>query len=221
MVDPSGHIPLLLITAGIGGVAGATGSIVGQLATTGEVNWNDVGIALGVGVVAGALLPFTATTYLGAAATGAAANLGQYTLSQMVNDRPFNRTDAVINTIIGAIAGVIAGPVARYSTLAPRYNPNARTMTELFRQPLKNDPNTLFSPLWKRNTFQQLVDKEINRATVAWLNWGRSLGSSIYSNLPWPDWLRKYFDTVYCRTREQRDPLSLPWPLGKFSDDNP
>jgi hypothetical protein len=73
----------------------------------------DVWIATGVGAVAGALAPYTAVTYLGAMATGAAANFAQYGLTEAAHDRSLDINGAGAAALTGAVGGFVGGPVSR------------------------------------------------------------------------------------------------------------
>ncbi len=73
-VDPEGNIPLPLITAGIGAIAGGVGDLAGQEINNfrqgkslKNVDFKEVVVATGVGAAAGAAAPFVAVTWTGAA----------------------------------------------------------------------------------------------------------------------------------------------------------
>ncbi|MDC4167113.1 RHS repeat-associated core domain-containing protein, partial [Acinetobacter baumannii] len=74
--DSSGEIPLPIVTGAIGGVMGGGVSIFTQIYKNKglTVNWREVGVATTVGAIAGAVSPWTATTTIGAIATGSTAN---------------------------------------------------------------------------------------------------------------------------------------------------
>jgi RHS repeat-associated protein len=120
--DPSGHFAFLvpLVTGAIGGVAGGAGSLIGQVASGqgtlserwANVNWRNVGIAAGVGAVAGAVAPFVATSAIGAVALSATANVVQYSLTQWANNRSVTNRGVAVSALTGGVAGWIAGPVS-------------------------------------------------------------------------------------------------------------
>ncbi|WP_017327113.1 RHS repeat domain-containing protein [Synechococcus sp. PCC 7336] len=84
--DPTGEfVPLFVVTGGIGLLAGAAGSVAGQLISTGSIDIGDVVIAAGVGAAAGALAPVVATSALGAVLLGTGANVSQVTLTEFSN----------------------------------------------------------------------------------------------------------------------------------------
>jgi RHS repeat-associated protein len=117
--DPDGHFAFLipLVTGLIGGVAGGAGSLIAQMAqgegTLSErwedVDWGNVGIATGVGFVAGALAPLIVTP-LGAIALGADATVSQYALTQWSNDETITAEGTAINLAAGGLSGLVVGP---------------------------------------------------------------------------------------------------------------
>jgi len=116
-VDPDGHIAFvaLLVPGLIGAGAGGLGYIASVALTGQELNLKSfaVAVATGVGFVAGALAPVVAVNAVGAVALGAAANVTQYALTQVVNEQPLSIQDAAINAGAGVIGGAIAGPYTR------------------------------------------------------------------------------------------------------------
>lgn len=119
--DPSGNIPLPLVTGAIGAAAGGVGSAAGQIISNGgfdNFNWTNVGVATGVGFVAGVAAPYTAVTWLGAAATGAASNVLQYGITQKINGDSITATGVAINGVTGLVGGTIGGPVNKAAGLA-------------------------------------------------------------------------------------------------------
>ena len=123
--DPTGNIPLPVITGGIGFLVGGGTSVITQAFQTGwsNISWRDAGVAAGVGAVAGAAAPFTALTYTGAALTSALANLSQYVITNAVDCRENTLAGALISTASGGLAGLAAGPIAmaelRFSETSP------------------------------------------------------------------------------------------------------
>ena len=118
--DPSGNIgPLGIaaIFAAVGGTAGGIGSIGGQMLRNyvcgnniWDIDWKDVGIAVGVGAVAGAVYPFASTVPGGHIALGAFANTAQYGISEYAHGRPLTWGGGITSAGTGAVAGAIAGP---------------------------------------------------------------------------------------------------------------
>lgn len=118
-VDPDGRIPLPIITGAIGAVAGFGGSVIGQLISnggkTGCISWKNAFIAGGVGAAAGALAPFAATSYLGAAALGAGSNTVQYGITQYANGESVTALGAAWSVGTGALGGLIGGRIKQPS----------------------------------------------------------------------------------------------------------
>lgn len=138
--DPSGKIPLPLVTGAIGAGAGAIGSAAGQVFSNGGFNnfsWPNVGIAAGVGFVAGAAAPYTALTYVGAAATNTVANIAQYGITQAYNGQPVTTQGVLWNGATGLAGGLVAGPVAKASGLT--YSVNSPWYSSQLASQLNND----------------------------------------------------------------------------------
>jgi RHS repeat-associated protein len=115
--DPSGKIPLPLITDGIGAIAGGVGDLVGQEIgnikngrSLRNVDLKEVGVATGVGAAAGALAPITATTWAGAALSGALANLAQKYILNRWEHKCSTAEEYVGTFILGAAGGALGGP---------------------------------------------------------------------------------------------------------------
>ncbi len=111
-VDPDGHIAFvaLLVPGLIGAAASGLGYIASVALTGQEFNVKSFAVATGVGFVAGALTPVVAVNAVGAVALGAAANVAQYALTQVVHGQPLSIRDAAINAGAGAVGGAVAGP---------------------------------------------------------------------------------------------------------------
>ncbi|HCW5676514.1 TPA: RHS repeat-associated core domain-containing protein, partial [Acinetobacter baumannii] len=111
--DSSGEIPLPIVTGAIGGVMGGGVSIFTQIYKNKglTVNWREVGVATTVGAIAGAVSPWTATTTIGAIATGSTANVMQYGINQKLSNQMITQKDVIINAVSGAIGGGIGGSV--------------------------------------------------------------------------------------------------------------
>jgi RHS repeat-associated protein len=116
--DPSGKICLPCVTGVIGATTGALGNAIGQVFDKGgftDFSLTEVGISASVGFVAGAVAPWTAATWVGAAATGALANVAQYGITQTVNGGNFAIKDASVASVTGAAGGLIGGRIIRSS----------------------------------------------------------------------------------------------------------
>ena len=111
-MDPDGHIAFvaLLVPGLIGAGAGGLGYIASVALTGQEFNLKSFAVATGVGFVAGALAPVVAVNAVGAVALGAAANVTQYALTQVVNEQPLSIQDAAINAGAGVVGGAVTGP---------------------------------------------------------------------------------------------------------------
>jgi RHS repeat-associated protein len=117
-IDPDGRIAFALpvVTGFIGAVAGGITNTAGQVINNrGFDNFSvrDVGVATGVGALAGAAAPFVATSYLGAASLGAVANITQYGVTEAVNSRPLTPTGFTVSALTGLAGGLVAGPITR------------------------------------------------------------------------------------------------------------
>ena len=106
-IDIDGNFPLPVITGIIGAGASFLGSVVGQLGSSGNVNWGDAFIAGGVGFVAGATAPVTLT---GTLMNGAISNMVQYGLTQLSHGCSISMKAMFANGLIGAVSGGIGGP---------------------------------------------------------------------------------------------------------------
>jgi len=119
--DPNGKILALpLFSGAVGAGVGALGSVAAQVYTNrGFSNFNlaNVGVAAGVGFVAGAAAPYTALTWTGAVATGAIANGAQYGITQFVNGDNITIGGSAVSFATGAVGGAIAGPLSRSAGL--------------------------------------------------------------------------------------------------------
>jgi RHS repeat-associated protein len=114
--DPDGRVPLPLVTGVIGAGASALGSAIGQVINSGgfdTFSFTDVGIAAGVGFVAGVAAPYTAATWVGAALTGGVANVSQYGLTQATHGEQITATGAALSAVTGGVGGAVGGAVAR------------------------------------------------------------------------------------------------------------
>ncbi|MFT7224462.1 MAG: RHS repeat-associated protein [Cellvibrionaceae bacterium] len=121
--DPSGKIAFAipLITGGIGAIAGATGSVIGQIVSGGfsDFSLTEVGVATGVGFVAGAAAPFTGTTFLAGAALGGIANIAQLGINEAISGNLANVTvsDVALAGVTGLAGGAMGSSVTRSTGL--------------------------------------------------------------------------------------------------------
>jgi RHS repeat-associated protein len=115
-VDPTGQW-ITLVAGAIGAATGAAVSIGSQYAANGgdasAIDWGDVGVAAGVGFLAGAAAPTFGMTMIGAVAIGTAANVVQYTVTQISNGESVDTQGILTNAATGAIGGRIGGPFTR------------------------------------------------------------------------------------------------------------
>jgi RHS repeat-associated protein len=129
ITDPSGRIPIpiFLVTGAIGGVAGFVGNVGYQLYHNGGhpgcVKWGNAGIAFMSGAVAGALLPITGRTAIGAALTGAVTNAGGYYATQMYNGEAVTGAGIATSAFFGGVGGAIGGKLANPYWFAKRLSP--------------------------------------------------------------------------------------------------
>jgi hypothetical protein len=117
LVDPEGQMPLPIITGAFGALTGFGGNIIGQLISNGVnfdcINWKDAFIAAGVGAVAGAITPYVATTYFGAASLGASANTVQYGITQYANGNSITSSGVGWSIVTGSIGGLAGGRIRK------------------------------------------------------------------------------------------------------------
>ena len=119
--DPSGRLPLQLITGLIGGAVGFGTNLGIQLYQNGgnlsSVCWRNTFIAGGVGAIAGAAAPFVATSCLGSALLGATANSAQYVATQFADGQPTNSRDLAWNAGFGVAGGLLGGAISETASL--------------------------------------------------------------------------------------------------------
>ena len=113
--DPTGEFVWFVpvATGAIGAFAGGAGYVIGNKLTGSAFSWKNFRIAVGVGAVAGAAAPFTATTLAGAAATGAAANVVQGGITAAANSSSYSGSQAALDAVSGAAGGAIGGAFTR------------------------------------------------------------------------------------------------------------
>jgi len=122
--DPSGHCidgittaVCIAVAAGavVGGIASAAGYIAATKLTGASIDPKSLAVAVGGGMVAGALAPLIAVT--APAATVIPATLfmygtvsaSQYAADQILHEQPVDATTAIANFGVGAATGVIGG----------------------------------------------------------------------------------------------------------------
>jgi RHS repeat-associated protein len=115
--DPRGQIPLPLITAGIGALAGGIGDLVGQEIgnirqgkSLSNVDLKEVVVATGVGAAAGAAAPIVATTWAGAAILGGLSNVAQMLILNNWENRCTTSSGLGLAFGLGALGGLAGGP---------------------------------------------------------------------------------------------------------------
>jgi hypothetical protein len=125
--DPGGHVAFLVpvVTGLIGGVAGAAGTFIAEVASgqgsfaerVETVDWGNVAIGAGVGAVAGAAAPFVATSAIGGAILGGCANGAQYALTQWSNSDVIQVENLAVNVGVGmVVGGAIDGAIPKIDT---------------------------------------------------------------------------------------------------------
>ncbi|WP_394829933.1 RHS repeat domain-containing protein [Pendulispora albinea] len=107
-IDADGRIPVPVITGILGAAGAGIGNGLAQAARGGPFRWGEFGIAVGVGFVQGALLPFSGGG-LGIPLLGAGANLLQAELVSAVYGDCYNALEV---GAIGALGGLIGGGAA-------------------------------------------------------------------------------------------------------------
>jgi RHS repeat-associated protein len=110
-VDPDGHIVWFAVGVGavVGAAVGGVGYVAGSLISGHQMDGGEALVAIGVGAASGALAPIAATTAVGAVVLGAASNVAQYALTQIVKDEEIRADHLVVNGALGAIGGKIDG----------------------------------------------------------------------------------------------------------------
>jgi RHS repeat-associated protein len=127
--DPRGQIPLPLITAGIGAVAGGLGDLGGQVIGNirngrpiSNIDMKEVIVATGTGAVAGALAPIAATTWAGAAILGGLSSAAQMLVLNHWENRCTTSSGLAFAFGLGALGGLAGGPTSTgnaFSTSSP------------------------------------------------------------------------------------------------------
>jgi RHS repeat-associated protein len=165
--DPTGELPLPLVTGAIGAGAGLLGNLAGQLWDNGGnfrcLDWSNAGIAAGVGFAAGAAAPYVATTRVGAAFLGAGANMIQYYLSQKASNQSMSISGFAWSAASGALGGLMGGTVTR-----------------------GNGWDQSASSFLNRNAARQLNDEMAARESAGATNLVRNLSGSSVSSTNWP-----------------------------------
>lgn len=132
--DPSGELPLpvRLATGAVGATASAIGSSIGQLADVSNFSLKNVGIATGVGFVAGFTAP---QTTLRSIVTGGVSNIAQYGITQTVNNQDITTNGVIVNGVTGIAGGYLGGAVSRAGL---RYNENVPWLDSATARALNN-----------------------------------------------------------------------------------
>jgi hypothetical protein len=146
-VDPSGHIPIPMITGAIGGlIGGVAGAGLYAWSVGGNINGEDMLLAAGAGAVSGALIGSGAALIGAAVGTAGAVSAGTVTASTMLigagsgmgaagagqlvsngfTETPFNKNAFIATTGSNLIGGAVKGsPIGR--TAAGRVVADAAT----------------------------------------------------------------------------------------------
>jgi RHS repeat-associated protein len=114
--DVSGNIPIPIVTGLIGAGISAAVNVYSQVALNGgfdNFSFRELGVATGVGFVAGAAAPFVAVDALGAALLGGVANGSQHLLTNAVNGQASSAGSFTLSVGLGAGGGLIGGAFAR------------------------------------------------------------------------------------------------------------
>ena len=160
--DPSGQLPLPLITGLIGLGAGAIGNVVGQLSDPcHKFSLSSLAVAAGGGFIAGAVLPYVPGGLFGASAWGALSNAGQYWAGSAIDHTPTTPGGYAVSAVTGFVGGAFGGVAGR--TSAWGYGGTAASRTEV-------DASNA-AARW--------------RANAGWGNLYRNALGGIVSNAPW------------------------------------
>ena len=108
--DPTGNIPVPVVTGILGGIGGGIGYALGQRLSGQRIELGDLLIAVGTGAAAGAAAPFIATKAIGVVALHATANVVQHVATQLRRREEVTLGNVLLAGTTGAVAGGIAGP---------------------------------------------------------------------------------------------------------------
>jgi hypothetical protein len=130
--DPEGH-SVSLAVIGVFALAGAVGSGVGyvavQTALGNPIDPVELGVAVGVGAIAGALTP--AASAAGLIGIGAGANAANEILPSLIKDEPIDPVEVTVSAGVGGITGGGSYLLGGSSDAVEKY------MTHIVNQPLR------------------------------------------------------------------------------------
>lgn len=194
--DPDGRFIILpfLIAFGAGVALGALGAMVGMSLNnwmngrpifdgygSGDF-WATVGIAAGVGGVAGLLMPWAAGAYglRGAMALGMLSNVAQYTLTQYATGQQVGLGGVLVSAVSGALGGLIGGAYSR-----------SVMVNGLRWYDFTKDIAPLSAELAYAKGAQRAVDALASLGPPSLL---RGLTGAVTSNVDWPTFYQKMLE---------------------------
>jgi len=166
--DPQGHVVTLAVV-GIFALAGAVGSGVGYIAARAAlgkpIDTVELGVAVGVGAVAGALAPIASLGAL--VGIGAAANVANEVLPSLIKGEPVDPVKTVVAGGIGAIFGLAGGVLGGNSRAVTEY------VNNLAIQPLREaigPGSTAMGKSMIDNAFREVVLESVREGgrTAFW-----------------------------------------------------
>ena len=108
-IDPTGQFALFdtLAAAAVGAVVGGVSSAISQYASTGSVNWGDVGIAAGAGAIAGAAFTVGCVGGCAGALAGGLTDLGTQLAHNGGDVTGVNLAEVAFSATFGYVGGKI------------------------------------------------------------------------------------------------------------------
>ena len=131
-VDDGGEF-WTIIGATVGAVVSGVVSIISQYATTGNVDWEIVGVNVATGAISGAL----ASTGIGLVASvglNAALGGGTYVAEQTIKGEKITIDGIIASTIAGGIGGVIGGSGANAKALSTAWKTASKGISREMRR---------------------------------------------------------------------------------------
>lgn len=165
-----------LMLAGLGGMAGSDGYMLGNILTGNEFDAVDYTIATGYGAIGAAAGPEVATTKGAAIAYGATVNLLQYGMTEVAHGRKGTLNGAAWALGSGAVGGFFGGP---YPESIPQQAISA----------ISNGWSV--APLGSQLVHQTLMDMPSRQFAG---NVAKAFGAGIASNYP-PQWPQLFSPT--------------------------
>jgi RHS repeat-associated protein len=167
-IDVTGRVPIFVVTAAIGGIAGGVGNVLGQIGANGGLSGFDVSqflVATTSGLAAGAAVPYT-TGIAAVAALGGALGITEYTMNSLFDGSTWDPGGAVVATLLGAAGGAVGGALS----------PSAAVADELSEALLGFGRRNGLSPA--RFNFLEFLDANAN-----WRSWYLNLLGGLVPNL--------------------------------------